>query len=139
MALFETPLDTRSGVPYYRQIIDRVMLGLADGKLGTGDKLPTVRQLAVDLKVNPNTVARAYRELEVAGVLMKRRGAGTYVAEVGSPLAYAERLKILIERVDGLLAEARQLDVPLDDVLRLVHERDDDLQAAAREDDSDAT
>ncbi|MBN1512276.1 MAG: GntR family transcriptional regulator, partial [Phycisphaerae bacterium] len=60
----EFTIDPKSGVPYYRQIIDQVQFAVADGRLACGDRLPTVRQLAVDLKINPNTVARAYQELE---------------------------------------------------------------------------
>ena len=72
--------------------------------------------LAERLLVNPNTVARAYRELEAAGVVEKRRTAGTYVSDQGSPLARRERMKILTERIDALLAEARQMDVAFEDV-----------------------
>jgi GntR family transcriptional regulator len=80
--------------------------------------------MAQQLLINPNTVARAYRELEVAGVLTKRQGAGTYVSEAGSPLARKERLRILADRVDGLLAESQQLNVSHDDLIKLIHERD---------------
>ncbi len=73
-------LDLRSGVPVYRQIIDQVLAGIASGGLATGDQLPTVRQLAVDLSVNPNTVLRAYRELEIRGVLETQQGTGTFIA-----------------------------------------------------------
>ena len=72
-------LDASSGVPFYRQIIDQVLLAIADGRLRPGAQLPTVRQLAVELKVNSNTVARVYQDLERAGLLETRRGAGTFV------------------------------------------------------------
>ena len=73
-------LDPHTGVPVYRQIIDQVMTGLASGALARGDQLPTVRQLAVDLAINPNTVIRAYRELEIRGVLETQQGTGTFVS-----------------------------------------------------------
>jgi len=73
-------LDLRSGVPAYRQIIDQVLGGIAAGSLQAGDQLPTVRQLAVDLSVNPNTVVRAYRELEIRGVLDTQQGTGTFIS-----------------------------------------------------------
>ncbi|HLY19944.1 MAG TPA: GntR family transcriptional regulator [Bryobacteraceae bacterium] len=73
-------LDLRSGVPVYRQIIDQVMAGMASGRLTVGDQLPTVRQVAVDLAINPNTVVRAYRELEIRGVLETQQGTGTFIA-----------------------------------------------------------
>lgn len=74
-------LDLQSGVPAYRQIIDQVQGGLACGSLSAGDQLPTVRQLAVDLAINPNTVLRAYRELEIRGVLDTQQGTGTFISD----------------------------------------------------------
>ena len=77
---FEFRLDLHSGVPVYRQIIDQVMGGIASSALAGGDQLPTVRQVAVDLSINPNTVVRAYRELEIRGVLETQQGTGTFVS-----------------------------------------------------------
>ena len=74
-------IDTKSGVPFYRQIIEQTKFAIASGDLAPGDRLPTVRQLAVDLSVNPNTVIRAYRELEIEGVLNTQQGSGTFVSE----------------------------------------------------------
>jgi GntR family transcriptional regulator len=74
-------LDQHSGVPWYRQIIDQVTGGIAGGTLTPGDQLPTVRQLAVDLSINPNTVIRAYRELEIRGVLETEQGTGTFISQ----------------------------------------------------------
>src|SRR3981081_4944973 len=78
--LFEFRLDLHSGVPVYRQLIDQVRSGTASGSLTAGDQLPTVRQLAVDLAINPNTVLRAYRELELGGLIETHQGTGTFVA-----------------------------------------------------------
>jgi GntR family transcriptional regulator len=72
-------LDLRSGVPVYRQIMDQVLGSIAAGRLVDGDQLPTVRQLAVDLQINPNTVIRAYRELEIRGFLDTQQGSGTFI------------------------------------------------------------
>jgi GntR family transcriptional regulator len=77
---FQFRLDLHSGVPVYRQIIDQVTGGIAAGALAAGDQLPTVRQLAVDLSINPNTVIRAYRELEIRGVLDTQQGTGTFIS-----------------------------------------------------------
>jgi len=74
-------LDLASGVPVYRQIIDQVQGSIASGSLATGDQLPTVRQVAVDLAINPNTVLRAYRELEIRGVIETQQGTGTFIAD----------------------------------------------------------
>jgi GntR family transcriptional regulator len=79
-APFRLSIDSSSGVPFYRQIIDQVLTAIASGTLAAGDQLPTVRQLAVDLSINPNTVVRAYRELEIRGVLNTQQGSGTFIA-----------------------------------------------------------
>src|SRR5262249_61696022 len=101
-------LSPNDGVPIYLQIVQQVRYLVAAGRLVTGEELPPIRVLAEQLRVNPNTVARAYRELETAGVVTKRRTAGTYVSDAGSPLARRERLRILTERTDAVLPEARQ-------------------------------
>ena len=88
---FVSKLDLRSGVPVYRQIIDQVLSGIASGALGPGDQLPTVRQLAVDLTLNPNTVVRAYRELEIRGVLETQQGTGTFISQAKPKLDEMER------------------------------------------------
>src|SRR5688572_377617 len=121
MDLHVSPAD---GVPIYLQIVNQVKYLVSSGRLAAGEELPPIRALAEQLLVNPNTVARAYRELELAGVVEKRRTTGTYVSGGPSPLARRERLKILGRRVDALLAEARQMDVSLDDVVDLVRQRD---------------
>src|SRR5229473_5808897 len=74
-------IDLHSGVPVYRQLIDLVRSGIASGSLTAGDQLPTVRQLAVDLEINPNTVMRAYRELELGGMLETHQGTGTFISK----------------------------------------------------------
>ena len=121
MQLHVSPAD---GVPIYLQIVNQVKYLVSSGRLAAGEELPPIRTLAEQLLINPNTVARAYRELELVGVVEKRRTTGTYVSGGASPLARRERLKILGRRVDALLAEARQMDVSLDDVIDLVRQRD---------------
>lgn len=121
-------ISTDSGLPLYMQILNQMKHLVASGRLAPGDEVPPIRTLAQQLLINPNTVARAYRELEVAGVLTKRRGAGTYVADGGTPLARRERLRIVRERVDALLTEAKQLKVGLDEVIGMVHERNAEIE-----------
>ena len=121
MQIHVSPAD---GVPIYLQIVNQVKYLISSGRLAAGEELPPIRTLAEQLLINPNTVARAYRELELAGVVEKRRTAGTYVSGGASPLSRRERVKILGRRVDALLAEARQMDVSLDDVIDLVRQRD---------------
>ena len=117
-------ISPSDGVPIYLQIVNQVKYLVAAGRLAVGEELPAIRVLADRLTVNPNTVARAYRELEVGGVVEKRRTTGTYVSAAGSPLARRERVKILTERIDALLAEARQLGVPTDELIELLRQRE---------------
>ncbi|MFO7973478.1 MAG: GntR family transcriptional regulator [Candidatus Hydrogenedentota bacterium] len=121
-------ISASDGVPIYQQIVNQVKLLLASGRLQPGDELPPIRALAQQLLINPNTVARAYRELETAGILTKRRGAGTYVSDRGSPLARRERLRILRDSADALLAQARQLDIDTEDVINIIRKRDKELE-----------
>lgn len=109
-------LNPSSGQPIYLQIVEQVTLLVASGHLKEGDAMPAIRALAEKLLVNPNTVARAYRELEAAGVVISRVGSGTVVAGGQSPLARRERLRRLEEQIDRLLAQARQLNFSLEEV-----------------------
>ena len=120
------------GVPIYLQIVNQVKYLLAAKRLSEGEELPSIRALAERLLVNPNTVARAYRELEAAGIVEKRRTAGTFIASAGSPLARRERLRILAGRVDALLAEAKQMDVSLDDLIELIRKRELEMSPPAK-------
>ena len=121
----------KDGVPLYQQIVNQVKYLVASGRLTPGEELLPIRVLAEQLLINPNTVARAYRELETAGLLTKRLGAGTYVSGDGSPLAWSERMKILQERAAALVVEARQLGVPIAEVMNLVQESDRSLPSVA--------
>jgi GntR family transcriptional regulator len=116
-------VSATDGVPIYLQIVNQVKYLAAAGRLAPGEALPSVRKLAEQLVVNPNTVARAYRELEAAGTIVTRRGAGVYVSDGGSPLARGEQTRILTERIDVLLAEARQMNVDLESLVELIHKR----------------
>jgi GntR family transcriptional regulator len=116
-------INPKDGVPIYLQIVNQVKYLVAAGRLAPGEEIPPMRVLAQQLLVNPNTVARAYLELENAGVVTMRHGSGTYVSDQGSPLARKERRKILTQRADALLAEARHLDIALDEVLDLLRQR----------------
>lgn len=111
------------GTPFYQQVVNQVKFLVASGRLDEGEQLPPVRRLAEQLLVNPNTVARAYRELESEGVVLTRRGAGVFVSGVGSPLSRKERTRILHERIDALLTESSQLGVGVDSLLKLIEQR----------------
>ena len=121
-------VSTGDGVPIYLQIANQVKYLVATGRLAAGDEVTPIRVLAHQLLVNPNTVARAYLELEREGVVQKRHGSGTYISDTGSPLARKERQRIISERVDALLAEARHLEVEPQELLRLIKERSLSIQ-----------
>src|ERR1041384_5311515 len=99
-------LDLESGVPVYRQIIDQVMGGIAAGTLAAGDQLPTVRQVAVDLAINPNTVVRAYRELEIRGALETQQGTGTFISRQKVKRDDVERQRQLNQLVSDFVSRA---------------------------------
>jgi GntR family transcriptional regulator len=124
-------ISASDGVPIYLQVVNQIKYLVAAGRLAAGEELPPIRVLANQLLINPNTVARAYRELEMAGIVEKRRTAGTYITDQGSPLARRERVKILTERIDALVAEALQMNIDLEDVLKLVEQRHAALQPNA--------
>src|SRR5213076_636085 len=104
-------ISPKDGVPIYRQIVNQVKYLVGSGRLASGEELPPIRVLAEQLVVNPNTVARAYAELEHAGVVTKRHGSGTYVSDNGSPLKRAERLTIPDHSADASAAEAQHLQI----------------------------
>ena len=124
-------ISSHDGVPIYLQIVNQVKYLVASGRLEAGAEMPPIRTLAEQLLINPNTVARAYRELELAGIVTKRRTAGTYVSDTTSPLARRERLKIVTERIDALLAEARQMKIDTKELVELIQERDELMQSAS--------
>lgn len=116
-------ISPHDGVPIYRQIVNQVKYLIASGQLVAGDELPPIRTLAEQLLVTPNTIVKSYSELESEGLVYKRRGAGTYIADFKSPLARKEQKRILTQRADALLAEARQLNFTFEEVVDLLSKR----------------
>ncbi|MEW5981532.1 MAG: GntR family transcriptional regulator [Acidobacteriota bacterium] len=114
---FGIALDLASGVPAYRQIIDQILGAIASGTLSGGNQLPTVRQLAVDLSINPNTVVRAYRELEIRGVLTTQQGIGTFVTTEPVQADEATRQRQLDQIVGDALARAGAAGLTADDLV----------------------
>jgi GntR family transcriptional regulator len=103
---FAFHLSPDTGVPVYRQLIDQVQGALASGRLKPGQQLPTVRQLAVDLAINPNTVTRAYREMEIRGLLETQQGTGTFIAEQPAQASPGIRKQQLAQIVTEIVARA---------------------------------
>jgi GntR family transcriptional regulator len=110
-------LNLESGVPVYRQIMDQVRGAMASGSLSAGDQLPTVRQLAVDLAINPNTVARAYRELELGGLLETHQGTGSFISAQKIKRADLERERQLAQIVGDCVSRAGAMGFTVDDVV----------------------
>ena len=115
-------LSPADGVPVYLQIINQVKQLIASGRLLPDCEIPPIRVLAEQLLINPNTVARAYRELENAGWVYKKRGAGTYVSDRGSPLSLKERRRQIGERISALLTEAHRLQIPIDMLVAMIRQ-----------------
>jgi GntR family transcriptional regulator len=115
-------LDLHSGVPAYRQIIDQITGGIATGSLAAGDQLPTVRQMAVDLAINPNTVMRAYRELEIRGVLDTQQGTGTFISQQKVTVDDVARQRRLDQMVSEFVARAGAQGFTVQEVLEQLRE-----------------
>jgi GntR family transcriptional regulator len=121
-ASFRFGLDLHTGVPVYRQLIDQVRAGIASGTLSAGDQLPTVRQLAVDLAINPNTVMRAYRELELGGLLETHQGTGTFISDRKPEKQSAERERQLVQMAAEFAARAGAAGFTLEDLMDRLRE-----------------
>jgi GntR family transcriptional regulator len=119
----ELSLDLKSGVPFYRQIIDQVKSSIATGALEPGDRLPTVRQLAVELSINPNTVSRAYTELELTGLVETQMGSGTFVGQREVTRDDLERRRLLDQLCQEFLSKASTHGFKLDDILVNLEQR----------------
>ncbi|RPJ09833.1 MAG: GntR family transcriptional regulator [Spirochaetaceae bacterium] len=117
-------LDPKSGVPFYKQIILQIEMAIADGRLRTGDQLPTVRGLAVDLSINPNTVARAYGELEIRGIVTTQHGTGTFIGDKKVSLPDIEREKILSEMVRAFIVNASSYGFSVKELTNALEETD---------------
>ena len=120
---FAFRLDSQSGVPVYRQIIDQVLGGIAGGGLTAGYQLPTVRQVAVDLSINPNTVVRAYRELEIRGVLETQQGTGTFISQQKVKHDEVERRRQLTQLVSEFVSRAGAAGFTIEELQEQLHER----------------
>ena len=121
-AVFGFRLDADSGVPVYRQLIDQVTGALAAGSLAAGNQLPTVRQVAVDLAINPNTVMRAYRELEIRGILETQQGTGTFISRQKPKRPDAERQRQLSQLVSDFLARAGSAGFTVEELLEQIND-----------------
>jgi len=115
-------LDATNGVPFYKQIILQVEMAIVDGRLDTGDQLPTVRGLAVELQVNPNTVARAYSELEIRGIVNTQQGTGTFISDQKVEITDIEREKIMAEITRSFVSHAASYGFTLEEISSYISE-----------------
>lgn len=113
-------LDTKNGVPVYRQIIQQVEYNMSIGKLKAGDKLPTVRSLAVDLKINPNTVAKAYNELEIRGMVNTQVGFGTFIANKKIKISEIEKKKKIDSICSKFIIDLNEIGVKKEDSIKIL-------------------
>jgi len=128
--MIDFKLDPKSGVPYYRQIIDQIRYGVASGRLSVGEQLPTVRALAVQLKVNLNTVSKAYRELEIQSLLESQQGTGTFIGSVGIQIPESESKNKLAEICTEFLSIASTYGFGIDDIVQELRQRKGDTHEA---------
>ena len=115
-------INQNDGVPLYLQIINQVKQLIAAKRLKVDQELPPIRVLAEQLLINPNTVARAYRELESAGWVYKRRGAGTFISDKPSSLSEKERNRIIEEKIKSLLVESQQMEISVDQLIKNIRD-----------------
>ena len=118
----EFTLDPKSGVPYYKQIILQIEMAIADGRLETGEQLPTVRGLAVELQINPNTVARAYNELEIREIVTTQQGTGTFISNKRVEIDDVERERVFSEISRGFIAKAASYGFSIDQIISYLRE-----------------
>jgi GntR family transcriptional regulator len=114
---FAFRLDSHSGVPVYRQLIDQVQGAIASGALKPGDQLPTVRLVAVELAINPNTVLRAYREMEIRGILDSQQGTGTFIADRPTEASNGHRERQLAQLVSEFVSRAGAAGLTVDELV----------------------
>jgi GntR family transcriptional regulator len=117
-AIIQFQLDPKSGVPFYKQLILQTEMAIADGRLSHGDRLPTVRSLAVALKINPNTVARAYSLMEVKGLVDTQQGSGTFISDKKVSLSEIEREKILSELIKNFVTQAASYGISIPELIQ---------------------
>lgn len=121
-------ISEHDGVPIYLQIVNQVKNLVASGRLQPDEELPSIRGLAEQLLINPNTVARAYRELEVAGIVTKKRTTGSYISGATPELSKEERLQVIVPKVESLVLEANHLGLSSEEVAGIIREKERDLQ-----------
>jgi GntR family transcriptional regulator len=122
MSDFSIKLDHQSGIPIYRQIISQILYAVARGDLEPGVQLPTVRQLAVELSVNPNTIIKAYKELEIRGNLETQQGTGTFISDADVKIGAREKKRMLTALCRDIVGRAGAYGIELDEIIEALRE-----------------
>jgi GntR family transcriptional regulator len=130
-------INFKSGMPIYLQVVDQIKAAAASGALQPGEALPSIRPLAEELRVNRNTIAKAYSELETMGVIETQPGKGCFLTENHSPLKKEVRRRMLIREIDQVIVQAHHLQVPAGEFLKLVHDRIEALDSKRRSHEDD--
>jgi GntR family transcriptional regulator len=125
-------INYKSGKPVYLQVVDQIKAAAASGAMQAGESLPSIRPLAEDLRVNRNTIAKAYTELESQGVIETIPGKGCFLKPNNSPLKKEVRRKLLTDEIDQVVVQAHHLQVPRDEFLEMVRERLDAMEKKKR-------
>jgi GntR family transcriptional regulator len=125
-------IDNASNRPVYRQIVDQIKRDIAMGRLLKGEKLPTVRQLAAQLAINPNTIAKAYRLLEGEGIIVTRPGAGAFIANLDSSLSRAVRKRLLSDELERIAVEAFHMQIDAETLLELFNKAAEKLNVPSK-------
>jgi GntR family transcriptional regulator len=125
-------IDNASNRPVYRQIIDQIKRDIAMGRLIKDEKLPTVRQLAAQLTINPNTIAKAYRQLESEGIIVTRPGAGAFIANLDSNLSRAVRKRLLSDELERIAVEAFHMQIDRETLLELFNNAAEKLKVPSK-------
>ena len=121
--MVEFKLDLKSGVPFHRQIVDQIRYGIASDRLMPGEQLPTVRELAVHLQINPNTVRKGYSELEILGILDTQQGTGTFVSHQQVEIGEDEKQRMLRQICDELVARGNQYGFTVREIVTHIQRR----------------
>jgi GntR family transcriptional regulator len=127
--MIDFKLDVKSGVPFHRQIVDQIRYGIASRRLLPGEQLPTVRELAVQLEINPNTVRKAYSDLEILGILDTQQGTGTFVGHKEIEIGDDEKQRMLQQICDELVARGHQYNLTPEDIIAHLQRRLNDGKA----------
>ena len=122
--MIEFKLDLESGIPFHRQVVNQIKYGIASGRLLPGEQLPTVRELSVELQVNPNTIGKAYSELDLLKILDTQQGTGTFVSDKKINIEPEEKERMLHQLCDEFIARGQQYNLTVNEIIKHLKQRE---------------